>query len=707
MSVPVHQTLHGYQRGHRLLASGGDVNDEELALLDRYSDLSGYLPPDLDFEVYHTGFPCGRYYSFAATWPDRENRRGGCVLTHTLLVPKAAAGATGDLWTLGELHRRPESAADSDQVSGALTWEPGESSPPRPDPGRSEAAVALFFGQPDRPVLWMEVAPPADVIRCLWWLAWPGLRRRLAFCTMALQVRSLTGRPFDLLGLPPEAQGAFHDQADSPAWWEHTELRSRRLRELVKQDWVRATIEGGAPAVHRLAAAYRTRRAPDPQPWELGLLWRAETLRPAARERLSAARSYADLLDKLGVPDRHPKWREALRALIDRQEQAPLDPNPLWDLTDLLRRAQLRASLARDGELVEHVQGVVADELLRRLREAPAASASALPELLSVAPPPLVRGLVEATLLATRETRDVSSARSVSAALLTAAFATRDDMLAVRMLETAPDSERAGLVTAVADARSEEEGEGFWEWIASVAGQLREHRLLFDAWVRRGDPAAGIRAVAACLDPDSGAARSVLSEVVEELDPEIVLSWALECQDPRLSEVAAQHAARAAPALSVPLSELARRCADAANGVPVFTALAGTEGSTTLSAALEAEPDLRAAVVGWPQPTPVHFGFERVWDAAFRATPDGDGSLLDQVMILYGSGMSNSNLHNIQKLPVLLAGGGAGQLRGGRHIRYADETPLTNLYMALLGKLDVPVERIGDSTGTLQQLTDI
>ncbi|MEE8130309.1 MAG: DUF1552 domain-containing protein [Vicinamibacterales bacterium] len=90
-----------------------------------------------------------------------------------------------------------------------------------------------------------------------------------------------------------------------------------------------------------------------------------------------------------------------------------------------------------------------------------------------------------------------------------------------------------------------------------------------------------------------------------------------------------------------------------------------------------------------------------------RATPDGDGSLLDQVMILYGSGMSNSNLHNIQSLPLLLAGGGAGQLRGNRHIRYAAETPLTNLYLTLLGKLEVPVEQFGDSTGRLPHLTEI
>ncbi len=90
-----------------------------------------------------------------------------------------------------------------------------------------------------------------------------------------------------------------------------------------------------------------------------------------------------------------------------------------------------------------------------------------------------------------------------------------------------------------------------------------------------------------------------------------------------------------------------------------------------------------------------------------RATPDGEGSLLDQVMVIYGSGMSNSNLHNIQKLPILLAGGGAGRLHSGRHIRHADETPLTNLYMTLLDKLDVPVENFGDSTGTLAGLSEI
>ena len=90
-----------------------------------------------------------------------------------------------------------------------------------------------------------------------------------------------------------------------------------------------------------------------------------------------------------------------------------------------------------------------------------------------------------------------------------------------------------------------------------------------------------------------------------------------------------------------------------------------------------------------------------------QATPDGDGSLLDQMTIFYGSGMSESDQHNPHKLPALLVGGGAGQTKGGRHLRYPDETPLTNLYLTVLQKLGVPAESIGDSTGVFTELSDL
>ena len=87
-----------------------------------------------------------------------------------------------------------------------------------------------------------------------------------------------------------------------------------------------------------------------------------------------------------------------------------------------------------------------------------------------------------------------------------------------------------------------------------------------------------------------------------------------------------------------------------------------------------------------------------------RATPDGDGSLLDHVMILYGAGMSDSNAHSPYNLPILLLGGGGGQLKGGRHLAYPERTPLANLHVSLLDKLGVEVERLGDSTGSLSNL---
>jgi len=87
--------------------------------------------------------------------------------------------------------------------------------------------------------------------------------------------------------------------------------------------------------------------------------------------------------------------------------------------------------------------------------------------------------------------------------------------------------------------------------------------------------------------------------------------------------------------------------------------------------------------------------------AKLRATPDGDGSLLDHMTILYGSGISNSTVHSGDNLPLLLVGGGAGRLQGGRHLIYADEPSMANLLVTLMDKLDVPVERIGGSTGRL------
>ncbi len=84
-----------------------------------------------------------------------------------------------------------------------------------------------------------------------------------------------------------------------------------------------------------------------------------------------------------------------------------------------------------------------------------------------------------------------------------------------------------------------------------------------------------------------------------------------------------------------------------------------------------------------------------------KATPDGDGNLLDHTTLLYGSCLSNSNIHNHNPLPTLLAGGGAGTLKGGRHLKNPENTPMSNLLLSVLNKMGVPTDKVGDSTSGL------
>jgi Protein of unknown function (DUF1552) len=99
-----------------------------------------------------------------------------------------------------------------------------------------------------------------------------------------------------------------------------------------------------------------------------------------------------------------------------------------------------------------------------------------------------------------------------------------------------------------------------------------------------------------------------------------------------------------------------------------------------------------------------HVGLVAYFLGKLKATPDGDGNLLDHSLILYGSGMSNSNVHNHAPLPVFVAGGAAGRMKGGRHLKYPEGTPMANLLQSILEKAGVPEERVGDSTGPLTEL---
>jgi len=90
-----------------------------------------------------------------------------------------------------------------------------------------------------------------------------------------------------------------------------------------------------------------------------------------------------------------------------------------------------------------------------------------------------------------------------------------------------------------------------------------------------------------------------------------------------------------------------------------------------------------------------------------KAARDGDGTLLDNAMIVYGAALADGNSHQHNNLPTVLAGRAAGTIRPGRYIRYPNETPITNLYLSMLDRIGVPVEKIGDSKARLNGLSDL
>jgi hypothetical protein len=94
-----------------------------------------------------------------------------------------------------------------------------------------------------------------------------------------------------------------------------------------------------------------------------------------------------------------------------------------------------------------------------------------------------------------------------------------------------------------------------------------------------------------------------------------------------------------------------------------------------------------------------HVGLLAYFLNKLKSTPDGDGTLLDHAVVLYGSGLGDGNQHDHRDLPVVLAGGSSGRLKGGRHVNNPKDTPMSNLLLAVLDLFDVSVDKFGDSNG--------
>lgn len=573
--ITLAQTLHGYRDGHRLLATGGDVDRAELGLLDRLTDLSGYLPEGVAFDVYHTGYPCGRYYAFASTWLDRLAQRGGAVVTHTFLVPVESLSAMNDPWALCRFHRQPLAAGDAGsfelyrsviEVSPAVTA--GECAMP------SDDCLAIFFGQPDRPIIRVSDAPPSETVRRLWAMLWPAARMKFSFCTLALRPLLLGRRPFDFLGVPPAARNAFHELARSRSWWVDDQPRPVAL----DSPWLDRLRREGRSALLRIVHDWETDGfavRPDRVP----LLARLEELTEAAGSRLAAARSQADLLAQVEPSGTHPNWVTAIELLIEQQAQAAIEPRPLWELSDLLGRPQLGPVLAAQPRLEERLRARLAEQIAYRLEAAPASTAAALPALIDAAaryvPRRELLDIVECAVLGCPD-----GITAASAILTTAAAAGTVD-LAVAALRPLPKGERQTCLETL-DVSA--------EWVRTVAAETGDIHLLpltFSDPVSAADLHRLTRAWSALGQLERPSVASLLGRV----DHRRVITWALEDIEAP-PDAAMAFAVEVLRTGGISLAELARMAERAYRGWPLFEQAAATAGRSGIEAAFREAPGL-------------------------------------------------------------------------------------------------------------------
>lgn len=215
MSEPLkvlEQTIHGYDRGHQLLAASTELSTKDLDRISQLSDLSG-LPIGSEIPDYLTCYPLpsGAFYALARTWLDLDAPRDGCVLTHTILVPTSMWSAGIPARKLLSLHQRPHRTSAARLKSLSLSgW---ASAKDLNEAASDEELFALadgLFGSGNLPLVWLsEPARVEGNVANLLDFLWPRARMNFSVCTYALQERQIEGKPFHLLIAPSAALARY------------------------------------------------------------------------------------------------------------------------------------------------------------------------------------------------------------------------------------------------------------------------------------------------------------------------------------------------------------------------------------------------------------------------------------------------------------------------------------------------------------------
>lgn len=217
MTINIHQTLHGYDNGHQLLASSLDLDLSDHKLLLFQSDLSG---PSLvqGFESYISGFPLktANFYAFSRTWYADEMKRPGCVWTHTILIPYADLGRVMSLESIKTFFRRPEIEKYQDYRKQVEIDTSESSSPHKLDVSLKEKIATMLYEAPQNSVIIpaMNSRVLEDVLIDIWSDQWPRLRRNFLFSSGCLSLRTIDKKLFDAQVVPSSLINQIKKQSE-------------------------------------------------------------------------------------------------------------------------------------------------------------------------------------------------------------------------------------------------------------------------------------------------------------------------------------------------------------------------------------------------------------------------------------------------------------------------------------------------------------
>lgn len=204
--------IHGYRKGHQLLASSVELSKDDQAAVDRLSDVAGPLRPKEQFAPYLSAYPLpsGRYYVVARTWQDHTVARAGCVRTMSVFIDAQTWSLKPPLASVVRVLGSPDLPSEHDAVRVQLDESLEEQLPPPPRFSASELLEALFL-EDAKPVVIFDAPDPELIALRLLTALWPNIRRRFALSTFALSPRKIDGRDMDLVFAPLNAKAKFSD----------------------------------------------------------------------------------------------------------------------------------------------------------------------------------------------------------------------------------------------------------------------------------------------------------------------------------------------------------------------------------------------------------------------------------------------------------------------------------------------------------------